>query len=69
MEMETQTRHTHHWREVPNSLESGDGGYVNCECGEEAWLTEHELTEFRRERTLGIEPLLDAEGLVPLKRM
>ncbi len=56
--------HRHKWREVERSrFEQGDGGFVSCDCGEQEFLSEHELSEFRRQRYLGIEPVIDADGL------
>ncbi len=57
-------RHVHKWHVVDRTrLEIGEGGFVLCECGEQQFLTEHELTEFIRQRELGIQPAIDDEGL------
>lgn len=68
--MESATfKHVHSWREVTRDPQSaGDGGYVACECGDEQFLTEHDLSEFRRQRTLGMEPIIDEEGVLSAER-
>ncbi len=63
--MEFAGKHVHKWREaLRDSRAAGDGGYVVCECGDEQFLTEHDLTEFRRQRSLGLEPIVDESGLL-----
>ncbi len=64
MEEPRHSIHQHKWRELERSwFEQGEGGFVTCECGEQEFLDEHELTEFRHQRRLGIEPVIDDDGL------
>ncbi len=66
MEHETYGRHVHKWHAIERTrLEVGEGGFVVCECGEQQFLTEHELAEFFQQRQRGIESTIDEDGLRP----
>jgi hypothetical protein len=58
-------RHTHTWKELERNKRTprGQGGIVNCACGEIEILTARALAEFRRQARAGIAPVIDDEGI------